>query len=214
MPIHVCPRRRLMWSSLGLMGLGLLTLSSPAALSQSAPAACPIENENLEPVLDGSRRLQLSYRTPSIEETQGAGNAFTSWFSFGLVAGKSVVTARISEPRSQQRIKSRTPVFPEMVAPQGQRPEETFALVKFAVDANSRMLVLGEATDSLFGGFKSEAKLRDNQQVPLRLERTVDGCLIQGQRATMFRGTPASPLEPGEYAVFYGDQFYDFGVDP
>jgi hypothetical protein len=198
--------------------LAVLVCSAAAAGSGfgqgQPPAACPIENENLEPILDGGQRHLLGYRTPTVEEVQGAGNAFASWFTFGLVAGKSVVNARISEARAERRIKSRLPVFPELVTPQGQRPDETFALVKFAVDGNSRVLVLGEATDSLFGGFKAEGKLRDNQQVPLRLERTVDGCLIQGQRATMYRGVPARPLEPGEYAVFYGDQFYDFGVDP
>jgi hypothetical protein len=184
------------------------------AAAQSPPQACPIENENLEPILDGNQRHLLGFRTPKIEETQSAGNALSSWFSFGLVAGRSVVTARVSEARAERRIRSRLPVFPELVTPQGQRPDETFALVKFTVDGSSRVLVLGEATDSLFGGFQAEARLRENQQVPLRLERTVEGCLIQGQRATMYRGTPARPLEPGEYAVFYGDQFYDFGIDP
>jgi len=30
----------------------------------------------------------------------------------------------------------------------------------------------------------------------------------------IYRGVPASPLAPGEYALIYGENFYDFGVDP
>lgn len=207
-------RRRAVVGATVVTVTGLLALRSQPLWAQSAPPACQLENENLEPLIDGDRRIQLPFRVPRLEETPTAVGAIASWLAAGLIAGRSSVTARISEARSGQRIKSRLPVFPELITPHGQRPDETFALVRLSVDRNSRVLIVGESSDSLFNGFRAEARLRENQQIPLRLEQTVEVCVIQGERATMYRGTPTQPLEPGEYAVFYGDNFYDFGVDP
>jgi hypothetical protein len=105
-------------------------------------------------------------------------------------------------------------VFPDLVTTEGQSPEDTFALVKLAAIDNDRILIIGEASSSLFGGYKSRSKFRDGTQIPLKLDKIQSSCVYKDLMINAFRGVPTSPLAPGEYALLYGENFYDFGVDP
>jgi hypothetical protein len=50
--------------------------------------------------------------------------------------------------------------------------------------------------------------------IALRLEKTQSGCTYNGITMNVYRGIPVTPLQPGEYALLYGEKFFDFGVDP
>jgi hypothetical protein len=124
------------------------------------------------------------------------------------------VSARISGKRASHRIRSKTPVFLDLGTLEGQSPEDAFALVGLDVKGSDRILIIGETSASLFGGYVDRAKFKDRTQVPLKLEKVQENCTIKSETLTIYRGVPASPLTPGAYALLYGERFHDFGVDP
>ncbi len=195
-------------------------------LARSAsPATSPVEpskggtcrfltSESMQAIIDGDKQINLSFREPDIDEDISAGSTIASFFTLGIAPEKGTVSARISGNRATNRIKSKSPVFPDLATAEGQSPEDAFALVRLEVKGNDRILIVGEASSSLFGGYKGRSKFREGTQIPLKLERIQSGCTHDGNVMNLFRGVPASPLPPGEYALLYGENFFDFGVDP
>ncbi len=171
-------------------------------------------SEELQAILDGSRQINLTYRLADIDEDISAGSAIASALTLGIAPEQGTVAARISGSRAVNRITSKTPVFPDLATTEGQTPEDIFALVKLTVIEDDRVVVIGEASSSLFGGYKSRAKFREGIQIPLKLEMIQRACTYKDMTMNVYRGVPVSPLAPGEYALIYGENFYDFGVDP
>ena len=171
-------------------------------------------SEELQAIMDGNRQVNLTYRLADIDEDISAGSSIANALTLGIAPEQGTVAARISGSRATNRIRSKTPVFPDLVTTEGQSPEDTFALVKLAAIDNDRILIIGEASSSLFGGYKSRSKFRDGTQIPLKLDKIQSSCIYKDLVMNVYRGVPTSPLAPGEYALLYGENFYDFGVDP
>ena len=187
--------------------------AQPAAPSKGE--ACRLAaSEELQPIMDDKRQINLSYRTADIDEDISAGSSIANFLTLGLAPEKGTVAARISGSRAANRIRSKMPVFPDLATLEGQAPEDTFALVKLAIVNDDRILIIGEASSSLFGGFKSRSKFSEGTQIPIRLEKIQSSCVYKDMVMHVYRGVPAMPLAPGEYALLYGENFYDFGVDP
>ena len=168
----------------------------------------------LQAIMDGGRQVNLTYRMADIDENISAGSSIANALTLGIAPEQGTVAARISGSRAANRIRSKTPVFPDLATTEGQSPEDVFALVKLAVIDNDRILIIGEASSSLFGGYKSRTKFKDGIQIPLKLHKIQSSCIYKDLVMNIYRGEPASPLAPGEYALLYGENFYDFGVDP
>lgn len=178
------------------------------------PACLLSASEELQAIMDGSKQVNLTYRMADIDEDISAGSSIANALTLGIAPEQGTVAARISGSRASNRIKSKTPVFPDLATTEGQSPEDVFALVKLAVIGNDRILIIGEASSSLFGGYKSRTKFREGTQIPLRLDKIQSNCAYKDLVLNIYRGVPLSPLAPGEYALLYGENFYDFGVDP
>ena len=101
-----------------------------------------------------------------------------------------------------------------MISSTGQATDEAFSLVKLNSNTKDgkRTVQVGEASGGLLGS-KERSQLQAGALQPLKLERQQEGCTLKGDKYNVHRGTPVAPLAPGEYAVMYGDMFYDFGVD-
>ena len=178
-------------------------------------AACRLATSvNLQAIMDGVRQVNLSYREADIDEDISAGSTIASFFTMGIAPEKGVVSARISGNRATNRIKSGIPVFLDLATIEGQLPDDVFALVRLDIEGKDRILIIGEASVSLFGGYKGRSKFKDGAQIPLKLEKKQSNCIYKGETMNIYSGIPASPLAPGEYALLYGELFYDFGVDP
>jgi len=173
-----------------------------------------VTSDELQAIIDGSRQINLTYRLADMDENISAGSSIASFFTLGIAPEKGTVAARISGSRASNRIKSKVPVFPDLATTEGQSPEDTFALVRLLVKDNDRILIVGESSSSVFGGYKSRVNFGDDAQIPLKLEKLQSGCTYKDTAMNVYRGIPAKPLEPGEYALLYGENFYDFGVDP
>lgn len=171
-------------------------------------------SENLQAIMDGDKQINLSYRQADIDEDVSAGSTIASFFTLGVAPEKGTVSARISGSSATNRIKSRIPVFPDLAAFEGQSTEDVFALVKLEVKGNDRFLIIGESSASLFGGYKGRAKFREGTKIFLNLQKIQSNCTYNGEVMNIYRGAPSSPLVPGEYALLYGESFFDFGVDP
>jgi hypothetical protein len=165
-------------------------------------------------IMDGPKQVNLTYREADIDVDVSAASTIASFFTLGIAPEKGTVAARISGNRAAARISAKTPVFPDLATGEGQAPEDTFALVKFTVKEGDRILVMGEMSASLFGGYNSRAKFPEGMHIPLKLENVQSGCTHSGTTANVYRGIPVTPLQPGEYALLYGEKFFDFGVDP
>jgi hypothetical protein len=170
--------------------------------------------EELQAILDGKRQVNITFRLADIDEDISAGSTVASALTLGIAPEQGTVAARISGSRAANRITAKMPVFPDLATTEGQTPDDIFALVKLTVVDNDRIVIIGEASSSLFGGYKSRAKFRDGIQIPLKLEKIQSGCTYKDMTMNIYRGFPSLPLGPGEYALIYGENFYDFGVDP
>lgn len=171
-------------------------------------------SEELQPVMDGTRQVNLGYREADIDEDISAGSTIANVFTLGVAPAKGTLSARVSGKSSRHRIRSKTPIFLDLGTLEGQSPEDAFALVRLEVKGSDRILVIGETSASLFGGYRDKAKFKDGTQVPLKLEKVQENCTFKGETLTIYRGVPTTPLAPGEYALLYGERFYDFAIDP
>jgi len=177
--------------------------------------ACKLAtSENLQAIIDGDKQINLSYRQADIDEDVSAGSTIASFFTLGVAPEKGTVSARISGSSASNRIRSKIPVFPDLATFEGQSTDDVFALVKLEAKGNDRFLIIGESSASLFGGYKGRAKFREGTKIPLKLEKVQSNCTYNGEVMNIYRGMPSSPITPGEYALLYGESFFDFGVDP
>jgi hypothetical protein len=185
------------------------------SLQTAKDAACRLAtSENLQAVIDGDKQINLSYRQADIDEDISAGSTIASFFTLGVAPEKGTVSARISGGSASNRVKSKIPVFPDLATFEGQSTDDVFVLVKLEVKGDDRILIIGESSASLFGGYKGRAKFRDGTKMPLKLEKVQSNCTYKGEVMNIYRGVPSTPLAPGEYALLYGERFFDFGVDP
>ena len=171
-------------------------------------------SENLQAIMDGNKQVNLGYRQADIDEDISAASTIASFFTLGIAPEKGTVSARISGGRAVNRIKSKTPAFLDLATIEGQLTDDVFTLVKLEVKGDDRILIIGESSASVFGGFKGRSKFKEGTQIPLKLEKTQNNCTYNGDLMNIYRGIPTSPLAPGEYALLYGELFFDFGVDP
>lgn len=189
-------------------------LPAPQAAPAKGPACRLVASESLLPVMDGARQVNLSFREADVDEDVTAGSTIASFFTLGIAPEKGTVSARISGARATNRITSGFPVFLDLAIVEGQAPEDAFALVRFEVKNGSRIVVIGESSASLFGGYKGRSQFKDGTEIPLRLEKKQSNCTYKGETINVYSGTPLLPLTPGEYALIYGELLYDFGVGP
>ena len=185
------------------------------ATTVAAGGACKLasNDENLLAIMDGARQINIGYRVAEMETDVSAGSTLANVFSLGIVSEKGKYSAVISGSTSSNRIKSRQPVFPDLVAPTGQQASDTFYLVKLSPKGSRRAVVVGEASGGLFG-YKEKMQFPPGAEFKMTLKKLQDSCTIKGDKYVVYEGTPATALPPGEYAIMYGEQFYDFAVEP
>jgi hypothetical protein len=107
--------------------------------------------------------------------------------------------------QSRTRITARTPSF-EVPVPASVQADQMVKLVRMKINDGNR-----ETPEFMMSvGFTRQKDLGDDV-VPTSIEPVGGG----GSSAYMelHRMTPLSALEPGEYAVVFNGQFWDFGVD-
>jgi hypothetical protein len=122
-------------------------------------ATCKLAtSENLQAIMDGNKQVNLGYRQADIDEDVSAGSTIASFFTLGIAPEKGTVSARISGNRAINRIKSRTPTFLDLATIEGQLPDDVFALVKLEVKGDDRILIIGESSASVFGGYKVQRR--------------------------------------------------------
>ncbi|MBC7622692.1 MAG: hypothetical protein H7232_04830 [Aeromicrobium sp.] len=186
-----------------------------AAAVSAVGSACKLASgdENLLAIVDGTRQINIGYRVAEMEADVSAGSTLANVFTLGIVAEKGKYSAVVAGSASGNRIKSRQPVFPDLVAPTGQQAEDTFYLVKLSPKGGRRAVIVGEASGGLFG-YKEKMQFPPGAEFKLSLKKRQDSCTINGDKYAVYEGTPTVALAPGEYAIMYGDHFYDFAVEP
>lgn len=186
-----------------------------SATTTTAGGACKLASgdDNLLAIMDGARQLNIGYRVAEMEADVSAGSTLANVFTLGIVSEKGKYSAVVGGSASGNRIKSRQPVFPDLIAPTGQQADDTFYLVTLTPKGGRRAVVVGEASGGLFG-YKENMQFPPGTQFKLNLKKLQDSCTIKGDKYVVYEGTPATPLPPGEYAIMYGDHFYDFAVEP
>ena len=185
------------------------------ATATAVGGACKLASgdENLLAIMDGTRQINIGYRIAEMETDVSAGSSLANVFSLGIVAEKGKYSAVISGSASGNRIKSRQPVFPDLVAPTGQQADDTFYLVKLDPKGSRRAVIVGEASGGLFG-YKEKMQFPPGAEFKMTLKKLQDSCTIKGDRYAVYEGVPAVALPAGEYAIMYGEHFYDFAVEP
>ncbi len=188
--------------------------SLPQAVGAQGSVCALAAPESLLPVMDGPRQVNLSFREADIDEDVSAGSTIANILTLGVAPEKGTVSARISGARASHRITSGSPVFLDLATIEGQSPGDVFALIRFDIKDGDRTVVIGEASASLFGGYKGRSKFKDGTEISLKLEKKQSNCRYKDQTINIYSGTPETPLRPGEYALIYGEILYDFGVGP
>jgi hypothetical protein len=203
---------------------GLFAISSLVSAQSPAPAApaggggasdvCKFasNDENLLTIVDGDKQNFIGYRVAQEEANTSGGSAVASWFTWGLIPAQGTISAVIGGATSSNRIKSRTPVFPDLTAPSGMSPDDAFYLVKLVSREGRRAVVFGK-TSTGWISYNEKIEFPPGVNIPLNLKRTVASCTLRGERWSIFEGTPRAPLAPGEYAIVFGESFYDFTVE-
>ena len=196
----------------------ILSRRSAASTASTATAAsggaCKLASNdvNLLAIRDGARQLNIGYRVAEVEtETQG-GSTLANIFTLGIASERALASAVIAGARSQNRIQSRRPVFPDLIAPTGQHTDDTFVLVRLSPKGPNRAVVIGEARGNVFS-YSEQSKIPAAAIVPLSLKKTQEGCTLENQKFIVYEGTPQADMGPGEYAILYGDHVYDFAVE-
>ena len=187
--------------------------SQPALAAAGGACKLASGDENLLEIMDGSRQINIGYRIAEMAAGVSAGSTLANFFTLGMVAEKGKYSAVIAAATSSNRIKSRQPVFPDLVAPLGQQADDTFYLVKLTPKEGKRDVIVGEASGGLFG-YKERMQFPPGAQFNLNLKKLQDNCTIKGDKYVVFEGTPTAALAPGEYAIMYGENFYDFTIEP
>ena len=188
--------------------------ASTATATAASGGACKLASNdvNLLAIRDGARQLNIGYRVAEVEtETQG-GSTLANIFTLGIASERALASAVIAGARSQNRIQSRRPVFPDLIAPTGQHADDTFVLVRLSPKGPNRAVVIGEARGNVFS-YSEQSKIPAAAIVQLSLKKTQEGCTLENQKFIVYEGTPQADMGPGEYAILYGDQVYDFAVE-
>lgn len=186
---------------------------SAAALAAGGACKLASGDDNLLAIMDGTRQLNIGYRVAEVEADVSAGSTLANVFTLGIVSEKGKYSAVVGGSASGNRIKSRQPVFADLIAPTGQQADDTFYLVKLTPKDGRRAVIVGQASGGLFG-YKESMQFPPGTQFKLNLKKLQDSCTIKGDKYVVYEGIPATALPPGEYAVMYGDHFYDFAVEP
>lgn len=189
-------------------------LSRRSAATAPNGGACKLASNdvNLLAIRDGARQLNIGYRVAEVEtETQG-GSTLANIFTLGIASERALSSVVIAGARSQNRIQSRRPVFPDLIAPTGQHTDDTFVLVRLSPKGPNRAVVIGEARGNVFS-YSEQSKIPAAAIVQLSLKKTQEGCTLENQKFIVYEGAPQADMGPGEYAILYGDHVYDFAVE-
>ena len=192
----------------------ILSRRSAAAATAPSGGACKLASNdvNLLAIRDGARQLNIGYRVAEVEtETQG-GSTLANIFTLGIASERALSSVVIAGARSQNRIQSRRPVFPDLIAPTGQHTDDTFVLVRLSPKGPNRAVVIGEARGNVFS-YSEQSKIPAAAIVQLSLKKTQEGCTLENQKFIVYEGAPQADMGPGEYAILYGDHVYDFAVE-
>ena len=149
-------------------------------------------------LVDGVKRVELKYSTPETRLQLGAGAL--------IGRGKSIATLKGS--RAEIRITNSSPIFEELYVPVGMRPENAAVLAKLDMKSDRREIEIASETllSASFG-------IPKNRSMPIVFEVASQTCVYQGKRLRHVKIKVVNPLEPGEYSLIIGAQYYDFGVD-
>lgn len=147
--------------------------------------------------VDADRRLPLKITATGFRQNVRPGLL--------LLGQKHTRYAVMKGERSKTRITSRTPSF-EMSVPSSVQADQLVKLVRMKVKNGSR-----ETPDYMMSFGLTRQKDLGDDVVATTIEP------VAGAGSSMYeevhRMIPSAALEPGEYAVVFNGQFWDFGVD-
>lgn len=162
---------------------------------------------------DGNRFMDVGFQQATGESNINAGSAVLNLFTLGLAPVSGKAYAVIDGDRSKVRVKNPTPVFWDLNADRGLNPDDLIKLIRLTPARDKRMIAIGEASESLFTSNEKNA-FPPEAVIALRFEQTVAECMLEGKKMSVYKAMPIQALDPGEYAIAYGDQsYYSFGVD-
>ncbi len=178
---------------------------SPEAASEPQPTppqppppmqGLPLGNRPATLIANDETHTMYTAKMAGIKLTAGAYVPF---------AGSKAKT-KIAGSRARLRIKDTSPAFEVSIAV-GSHPEDSIALVKVKSKDDVRLITTGKMRGA---GFTRMIPKKD--KVPLEFER-VPGASTQSSYLEVYKLTPKKTLEPGEYVVVAGHQYFDFAID-
>lgn len=188
---------------------------SPAAASASTPdGQCKIRaSYNHIGIEDGGRFVDVGYQEASEESSVHTGSAILSVVTLGLTPVSGKTYAVLEGAHSDVRVKARRPAIVDLDAELGSKPGDSIRLVKLNVSDTNRSIPVTEASESLITSHEKTA-FPSEMVMPLTFEPIEKACLLDGRKVSEYRAVPIQPLEPGEYAIAYGNAlYYPFGVE-
>ena len=174
--------------------------------SSKAFAQSQDEEDDYLWLYDGTKKIHM--------EMAHTGMATKVGFLRSLIGlGYGYITLPESGPAAAIRVTNKNPSFGEMNLPLDRRIEEVVYLVKFEIDPDTKRRSVQIAKSSLFTG--DEIGFPQEVRIPVVFTE-IREATINGIRQRVYRMAPATPLEPGEYAIAFdsGARFLDFGIDP
>ena len=169
----------------------------PAAYSRPAAAQGVV-------VVEGDQRVSLK----TTVHTFASGIGFTPASFIGL-GGKTKNYVVLPGAQSDIRFSNRTPVF-EVFVPEQIHAEQALEIIHFSVKGDTRKALQMYYTHGLDALTQKSVQLKEGR-VPFTMQKPSDG--ETGSYGSLYQVLLTAPLEPGEYAVYYSGNYWDFGVD-
>jgi hypothetical protein len=176
---------------------------------KSAPAAgqSPVEasaQQSAVKMIVGNREI---YMKRSKAQERSSGGLFSSINPFGRYKFRAVLNG------SQARLKiNESPSMFEVSLPADVSPDEYMVMIKMQPKKDRREITTSSAGFSAeagegFSNYKDGFESKDI--MPLQFEAIKP---VNAAGNIVYRAMISTPLKPGEYAVFYQENYYDFSV--
>lgn len=183
-----------------------------ATRKQVQGGLCPSKStEHRAYLLDGDQEVSTEAEVGTAGGSVSSLSVLGTALTMGIIPVTSKGGITFLGARAKTRILSKKPIFMYILMPPEGNYSKYMILINLEQQGASRFYRTGEGKGGLLGASGTDTMLKN--AIPLIFKTAGPNCSFLEKQYAHLVAEPSVPLNPGEYAVLVGGDFYNFGID-